>query len=443
MLPPNLKYPRTYWNLRSFLREAQWWDTEKIAEWQLDRFREIVEYANKYVPGYQELFKSAGVKPGDINSLQDIRILPFVTKEIIRDNLSDFTSREFDKSGLRYMTTGGSTGIPFGFWNTWNNYFIENAFIHSGWERTGWKWGDRSAVLRGAFVGNSIKFWDYDRFLNELQLSSYYLTEESYHKYIEIIRRHNPHYLQAYPSSINLLADMIIKNGDEGRLSFRALFLGSENLYDWQREKISRAFPGSIQFSWYGHAEKAVLAMECEHSKHYHAWPFYGITEIIGADGNEVAVGSSGEIIGTSFWNYATPFIRYRTMDNALKGKSGCEMCGRNFLQLEKIEGRLQEFIVTSTGRHISMTSINMHDDIFDALKQFQFYQDSRDELIFRYIPRGEVSKEILEEIQNRLKVKLGEDIQLKLVPVNDIPRKKSGKFSFLEQKLSINYGDV
>jgi len=84
------------------------------------------------------IFRTAGVRSEDITSLEYLRNLPFVTKELIRDNLDDFTSREFDKKSLRYMTTGDPLEIPFGFWNTWKNYFIEkHSFIPAGLEQDG------------------------------------------------------------------------------------------------------------------------------------------------------------------------------------------------------------------------------------------------------------------------------------------------------------------
>jgi len=147
-----------------------------------------------------------------------------------------------------------------------------------------------------------------------------------------------------------MFADLINNNSDSGKFIFKALFLGSENLYDWQRERIRRAFPNSKQFSWYGHAEKTVLAMECEESSSYHNWPFYGMTEILDENHTEVKVGESGEIIGTSFWNYATPFIRYRTMDRPAKVRADVSIAAGSFNLIDSIEGRLQEFIVTSKG---------------------------------------------------------------------------------------------
>ena len=121
----------------------------------------------------------------------------------------------------------------------------------------------------------------------------------------------------------------------------------------------------------------AVLAGFCEKEDTYHVLPFYGYAELIGKDGRIVTEsGQAGEIVGTSFIMSATPFVRYRTRDFAVLKGSECPACGRPYQIWERIEGRLQEFILTAAGRYISMTAINMHDDIFDHIKQFQFFQE-------------------------------------------------------------------
>jgi phenylacetate-CoA ligase len=430
-----------YWRLKALLGEAQWWDRERIEAWQLERLRAIVRYAYENVPGYYFLYRDAGSGPGDVISLADIRLFPLVTKELLRDNPNDFTARHVPSWRLRYVTTGGSTGIPFGFYQTGANLWTESAFIHSSWERVGWRLGDTSGVLRGAFVGSEEQFWDYDPVNRELLLSTYYLTERTYPKYLKKIEEFHPRHLQAYPSAVTILADLLIEHGDVGRVNFRTILLGSENIYEWQKERLRKAFPGAQLFGWYGHAEQAVLAPWCENTKVYHAWPFYGLTEVVEGE-REVNRGEIGEIVGTSFWNYVTPFIRYRTMDRARKGEWGCERCKRQFLMLESIEGRLQEMVVTGTGRYISMTALNMHSDVFDHVRQFQFYQDIPGKVVFRVMRKDSYTEQNTHRIYQELGKKLGDDMQLEVVFVDAIPRTTGGKYRFLEQKLGIRYGE-
>lgn len=442
LFPLKYRMGRKYWQIKKFLCEAQAWNREKIKKWQLQKLKHVLYHAYTNVPGYYFLYKDKSVKPDDIRGISDIKYLPFVTKELIRDNLEDFSIRTIANRKRIYVTTGGSTGIPFGFYHTRLNRFMENAFMHVGWERAGWRLRDSSAVLRGAFVGTKTKFWHYDHLRRELLLSSYYLNEETYSKYIGKILKYTPSHLQAYPSSMNILSNLILANSDAGKVNFKIILLGSENIYDWQKDRISKAFPEARIFGWYGHAEQVILAPMCEYSDKYHVWPFYGLTEIIDAENQEVKLGQEGELVGTSFWNYATPFIRYKSMDFAKKGTDTCEKCGRQFQLLDKIKGRLQEMIVTRNGRYISIAAINMHSDIFDHVMQFQFYQEKKGEVIFNVVRKETYSERDTEYIKRGLHKKLGNDTKLKIRFVNNIPHTQSGKYRFLIQKLALEFGD-
>lgn len=428
--------------MKRFIDEAQWWETEKIKKWQLNKIKEIVKYAYENVVGYKQLYNENNVNHNDINSLDDIKLFPFVTKEMLRDNLRDFTSKAIPKWKKCYVTTAGSTGIPFGFYLSLSNFEIEDAFMYSGWERVGWRFNDSSAVLRGGYIGSEKIFWDYNYYRNELRLSSYFLSKKTYKEYLAKIKEFKPLHLQAYPSGATVMADLILEHQDFDKINFKTILLGSENIYNWQRKKIRLAFPKAKIFSWYGHAEQVILAAECEYSDHYHLWPFYGYTEILN-NNQEANEGEVGEIVGTSFWNLVTPMIRYKTMDYAKRGRLGCEKCGRQFLTLQAIEGRLQEMIISKTGRYISMTAINMHDNTFDELQQFQFLQNEPGKVVFKYLPKKVLSEIELLIIKKRLLKKLGNDIELTLVQVDKIATYKSRKYRFLDQKLNLKYGDL
>jgi phenylacetate-CoA ligase len=442
LVPLNTRLGKDYWRLKTLLQGAELWDRERIEAWQLQKLKETITYAYERVPGYHLLFRDAGVKPDDIESMASIGYLPFTTKELLRDNLKDFTATGIPAWRLNYVTTGGSTGIPFGFFHTATDAWREKAFIHSSWERVGWQPGHSSVVLRGDFVGSEDAFWEYNPVDRTLSLSTYFLTEHTYDKYLRKTIEFRARHLQAYPSAATALADLVLDHGDEGRLGFEVILLGSETLYDWQKERIRQAFPNASLFSWYGHAEQVVLAPWCEHTESHHVWPFYGLAELLDAADREVQQGEVGEIVGTSFWGRGTPFIRYRTMDRARKGPYGCKECGRQFPLFERIEGRLQEFILTGSGRYISMTAVNMHSDVFDNVRQFQFFQDTPGQVLFRVVPKESFSHQDRTTIHRELMKKLGKDVELSIVTVDVIPRRGQGKYGFLDQRLAIGHGE-
>lgn len=421
----------------AFLKKSEKWTEEQIKEYQLQQLKEIVKYAYDNTRGYRRLYDDAGIHPDSIRTFEDFKKLPFVTKEMIRDNLDDFSIKV---KGRQYVTTGGSTGIPFGFYRDKIAFAKELASKAYQYYRIGWKEGDRQLVLRGLVIPspNHVKF--YPRF-NELRCSSYYLTPEWMELYYKKALNFRPKWIKCYPSSGYIFAKFL-KEKRWNIPGIKGVLCASENLYDFQKELLQEVF-GCRVFSHYGHYEMAVLAGFCEFEDTYHVLPQYGYAELIDEKGRSVEKpGAKGEIVATSFIMKATPFIRYRTRDIAILKGWKCNSCGRPYQIWEKIDGRLQEFIITKNNRYISMTSINMHDDIFDHIYQFQFYQKKKGEVIFRFIPKTTCNKKIIEDMFRRLKIKLGNDVELIMKPVKEIPLTPRGKHRFLIQKLNLPYGD-
>lgn len=438
-LPYAVKQGPVYARWSRFLSEAERWPRDRIEQWQAERLREVVRHAMAFTEGYRELYRQAGVTVEDIRSPADVRRLPMVTKALLRDNLEAFTVRQ---RGTEYLTTGGSTGIPFGFHITRADRRRESAFMHAGWRWVGWRPGMRTAALRGSFVGSPDRLFRWDRFWKVLELSTYYLTPGSVPRYVARLNRFKPEVFHAFPSSFLLWCDLLEESNLRLHQPPRLALLSSENLYDWQSLRFAERMPATRIFSWYGHAEMAILAPWCERSRRFHVWPFYGLAEVLDSAGNEVAPGAEGELVGTSLHLRATPFIRYQTMDRAVKGPPGCPDCGRAFDTFERINGRMQEVMVTRAGRYISMSLINFHDSIFDRIRQFQFYQEEAGKVLFRYVPKHPLTVIETADMERRLRVKLGDDMALEMRIVAEIPLTSGGKLRCLDQRLTIKYGD-
>ncbi len=445
LIPYEKRLGKVFWDTYNFLQESQWWGKEKLEEYQMQQLEKILHHAYENIPYYRKVFDERGLRPKDIQDFDDLKKIPFLTKEIIQNNLEDLVAQNYPRSKLQYITTGGSTGIPMGFYldnNTAGS--IEWAFMLTQWSRVGFKVGDKCVVLTGNVVKsvNKGKLWEYNSANKNLILSSYHMIDETLPKYIAKIREFKPNFIQAYPSAVTILARFMKNNKIENFPSIKAILCGSENIYFWQRKLLEEVFQCRV-YSWYGHAEECCLAGECEKSNYYHIFPEYGYTELIGEDGKQVNEENKlGEIVATGFNNYVCPFIRYRTMDLAIKGKNNCNQCGRQFQLLKKIEGRLQEMILTKTNRCISMTAINMHSDVFDNIKQFQFFQEEKGKVFFNIIRKNSYTEKDTEYIYRELNKKLGNDMDLIIHFVDHIPRTKNGKYRFLIQKLPINLGD-
>jgi len=420
-----------------FLKQSEHWNREKINKYQFRKIQEIIKLAYQKTLGYKNLYSKNNISPKDIKTLDDFYNLPFSSKEIIHENLENFSIRVKKRE---YVTTGGSTGIPFGFYRDSESFAKELASKAYQYYRVGWKEGDRQMVFRGLPIGTKDRMEFFPEY-NELRCSSYYLTDRQMNKYLERAWKFRPDFIKSYPSSIYIFAKFL-KENNKIFPPIKAILCASENLYDFQKTLLREVFKCRV-FSHYGHYEMSVLAGYCEYNDSYHVLPQYGFAELINQEGKHVSkIGETGQIVATSFIMKATPFIRYRTGDLAVFGGWGCKDCGRPYQIWKKIEGRLQEFVVTRKNRLISMTSINMHDNIFDNLIQFQFYQEKKGEIVFKYIPRRKIKSSEVEKIKSRLLKKFGNDIVLYMKDVEEIPVTKRGKHRFLIQKLNLKYGD-
>jgi len=427
-----------YRNWARFLNESESWTLSQIQDYQLTELKRIIQYAYQHTKAYRDLYDGAGVAPTSIQTLHDIVKLPILEKETVREHLEAFSVPLRNRS---YVTTGGSTGIPFGFYRDSMSFSKELASKAHQYHRIGWREGDRQLVLRGLPIESKNRMQFYPRF-NELRCSSYYLLPDWMERYRQRALEYRPDWLRCYPSSGYLFAKFL---KDSGRPfpPLKGVLCASENLYDFQKSKLQEIFHARV-FSHYGHYEMAALAGFCEHEDTYHVLPQYGYAELIGPNGAPVnEPGQRGEIVATSFIMQATPFIRYRTRDYATLKSIGCPSCGRPYPIWERLDGRLQEFVVTSAGRLISMTAINMHDDIFDHVRQFQFLQEKIGALTFRFIPASTCRPEVVTAMKRGLLFKLGDDVTLDMQEVSEIPLTSRGKHRFLIQQLPLEIPEL
>lgn len=424
---------KTYKEFRQLIKDTEYVNKDKIQSFQFNRLQYIVNYAWENIQGYRELWEEANFYPDKLKCIDDIHRIPFISKKILRDNTDRFTNQSIIKK--YYATTGGSTGIPFGFYHEAKNNFVENAFIFDMWSRhySPMTLKTKSTVLRG----NKVKgIYEYNP-MSGLILSCYDINLDNVKRYIRLIETYKTPLFQAYPSAIYLMAKIIQDNGLKINHKFEAIMFGSEPLYDFQKELIQEVFNTKLCF-WYGATEKVILAGNCEFDDRFHVYPQYGITEIIDKNGSPE---KRGEIVGTSFWNFATPFIRYKTMDYGEISAEYCEKCGRNYQLLNKIEGRLQDYIVDDENNLVTLTALifAQHFNAFNNIARMKLYQDKIGEVIVKIVPTRKFSKEDQIEIIHKMQAATHNNIKVHVKIVEGVSLTERGKLKFLDQRLKID----
>ena len=437
LLPDNTKYGRTFNSNYKFLKQSERWTENQHKEYQITKVKEIIKYSYENVPYYTRLFNENNIKPEHIQDFNDLKRIPYLTKEIIQNNLDDLVSQKYNKKKLKYVTTGGSTGLPMGFYqDKYREQKIEWAYTANLWSRIGYEKGEsyKMVILRG----NIPKGGDYEYIGKNLILSSFNLIESNINDYIKRIINFKPDFIQAYPSAISLLSKYIIDNNINILLpNLKAIICASENLYDFQRKQLEQSFNTRV-YSFYGHTEHSCLAGECERSSYYHLQSEYGYTELINESGYDaLKEDEAGEIVCTGFNNYVVPFIRYRTGDIAINSNEKC-VCGRNYKLIKKIEGRRQDYFIDKTGSKV--TFIYCDAALWNLKEKIYLYQYVQNELgkVVLYIKcktefTGEDKKCVIREFKRYYP-----KFDIELYFTKHIEKTKIGKFRYLVQNIKI-----
>jgi phenylacetate-CoA ligase len=438
-VPSHWLLGRTFIRSRQFIREAQTWTAEQAREYQLSRLRPVLQLAYDKAIYYRRSLAAAGFHPGDLKSLDDLARLPTLDRNTVVQHIGEMCTKSVRDRDVDYGSTGGTGGMPLFFYMNAGRSAVEYAYLVTSWERVGYRLAMPMAVLRGRRVraDRTGLYHEYDPILRHHYYSVFHASDEHLARYLRHMKTLGPCFLHVYPSSVAALAQFIRRTGTPPPSNVRGVIAESEMVYPAQRAMVEETF-GCRYFSGYGHSEKLVLAAECEGSTDYHVWPTYGYFELLDEQGRRVTrPGQRGEIVGTGFMNPVMPFIRYRTGDWATYVADRCEACGRQHTLIRDIGShRIQEVLVTLDGSEISWTALNMHDDTFLHVRQFQFLQEAAGRAVLRVVPDERFGATDMDRIRRQLGDKLDGRVSLTIEPVPVIPLSGRGKAIYVDQRI-------
>lgn len=441
-VPPAWLLGKKFRNERKHALEAQWWSAERSRGYQLKRIREVLHFAYDRTRFYRRKFDELGVRPEDIRTLDQVRELPTIDKQAIRENLADICTKSARGIDVDFGSTGGLSGAPLNLYLNASRSYTEYAYLTSSWERIGYKLGMPLAVLRGQTVQTDRDglCHDYDSLLRHHYYSSFHMSDECMARYLEHIATLGACFLHVYPSTVAALARFVLRSRRQAPKNIQGIIAESEIVYPDQRRMVEEVL-GCRYFSCYGQSEKVVLAAGCEKSNDYHVWPTYGYFELLDARGNPVTTpGQRGEIIGTGFINTLMPFIRYRTGDWATYVGGRCEACGREHIIIRDILGhRFQEVLIGADGSEIPWAALNAHDDTFIHVQQFQFMQETCGKAVLRIVPAPGFAQADRDRILRNLGSKLEGQLAFEIKLVDAIRVSRRGKMLYVDQRIPRN----
>ncbi|MCK5628144.1 phenylacetate--CoA ligase family protein [Candidatus Bathyarchaeota archaeon] len=326
-----------------------YWDKEKIQRYQEKHLRSVVRYAYNFVPFYHEKYRAAGIDPNDIKRIQDLSKLPIVKSDEFKKQVpSQLVSKEFEIEKLKKVSTSGSTGKPLVVHinrseDAWRKAIYMRANISCG-QRPRDHWVVLTAPCH---------FHDTTGLQRKLGIFAQTVVSlfESTDQKIRQVEEARPDVLDGYSSSLLLLAK-VAEQQNLTTIQPRLMFGSSESIAPRSRRYLEKVF-GAPFYDQFGCSELDRTAWQCPRKQGYHMDVDSVITQFIGKDGGEVALGEPGEVVYTSLFNYSMPFIRYAIGDVGVPSEEDCS-CERGLPLMKVVEGRQDHLLPLPNNRVLS-----------------------------------------------------------------------------------------
>lgn len=439
MIPQRLRHGSAF---PAFVKEAAERRSETIKKLAADKLRETLRWAIETVPAYrpyQHLLRL------NIPVESWLERLPLTGKVDIKADTARYLSETMPAGARLPMFTGGSAANPMKFFlHKGVTRSKEAAYINAFDRRAGIQGGEVILALRGRSVPGAGepggRMWMYEPIKRHLILSSDHLEMRFMPEYVKALRQWKPCFIQAFPSAIYPLTRWFQENPAPdvtGRI--RCIQLTSENVYEYQARALREVF-GCPVLRHYGHSERVLMGASLPDDDRYFFWPLYGHLELVGADGQPIdKPGVLGEIVGTSFDNKVMPFVRYRTGDMAMwSARSHPELSG--WPVLERIEGRLQEFIVCRDERLISVCTLGAaHFSQLADVEAIQYEQCKPGHLVLKIVSQVDLTPDMVRKVRAAVIEKTQGGCDVAISRVQSIPRTGRGKQQMLIQHLDIS----
>ncbi|HET8575940.1 MAG TPA: phenylacetate--CoA ligase family protein [Methylomirabilota bacterium] len=429
-LHERLKRKPTFRWLRE-LERTQWLDRKELAEYQLGRLRQLLEFGYRHVPYYREVMDERGLAPHRFESFDDLQRLPFLTREMIQTR-SQALRANAPLPGVHARSSGGSTGVPVTVLVDMGRMGIAEAARLRAHRWFGVEPGEREVVVWASPIEltrqDHLRQWR-DRLLNSHLLSAFDMGEDRLRRYAERILRHPPAKMYGYASALYLLARYFERESLPPPPGLRAVFTTAEPLFDFQRKVIQTAFGCAVGVE-YGCRDGGLVALECPEGG-LHVFAEGMCLEILDPDEQ-----GRGEIVLTNLDSHAFPIVRYRTGDIGSVDPTPCR-CGRGLPKLRAVEGRRTDFLVTPSGRVLhALSAIYLLRELA-TIREFRIVQEAVNHLVIHLVPTRPLQPTEEGEIRAKFAVVFGPDMRVDVVQSEALPRSPSGKFRYVESKVA------
>ncbi len=434
VVPLWAKWERSpYLKTLNYLMESQYYSQDKILEIQWNKIKVLLNHSYTNCKYYKTRFDQEGIHPDDIKSFDDFLSVPILDKKNVRQYSDEMIAPNVDKYTL--MLTSGSTGKPLKAWRNKECQEFKRACgsrssLWSGYdfgERVYWLYGSPEKELSGLKKARSLFR---RKVLNRTELLDLLnLNDESMMQFSQKMRKKPPSLIWGHAHAIYTYAKFLEKNSITD-IRPKGIYSAGMVLHDFEREKVEDIFNCIFQ-DRYGCEELGLIACECKKKEGLHINTDALYVELLGKDGKPVSAGERGFITITDLTNMAMPFIRYKIEDVAIASNKKCS-CGRTQPLIDKIEGRIADFMVTPEGNLISGISLTDHfAGHIPGVDQMQIVQDKIDLLTLKIVKNDEFGESSNIKIGELVKDFFGDKMNFQCEFPLEIPKGPTGKYRF------------
>jgi phenylacetate-CoA ligase len=394
----------------------QWLSPDRLKKMAEKRAIREVHRAYRTVPYYKKKYDEAGVNINDIKTLDDLKKLPFITKDEIREQFPDgIVARGLDIKKCHYSATTGSTGrsLPFVFSHKTLLFYVTTNF--RVYTMIGFRPWHKIVYIK--YTSTNTR--SFGPLFRNTHIKSILPVEEQ----IDLLKKGKPDILIGYASIILEIARTLTP--EEAKL-IRPKFISvnSELSTKDQRDFISHVFNCPV-YDEYSTEETWMIASQCKNHE-YHLYIDNVWVEFLDKNGKDVRPGEIGEMVLTTTRSTVMPFIRYRIGDLGRPSNRSCS-CGRGFPVLEAFDGRRDDSFILPSGKLVSSLKILNTFTMFikkylHLMEEFKVIQKKRDLVVIELVKGKQYKQEQFQELIDQLNRIFGEPVTIKVEMVKSIP---------------------
>ena len=329
-----------------YQKEIETASREEILKIQNEKIVKQVKYVYENVPYYRALMDKKGVKPEDIKGVDDIRKLPFLTKDDLREAYPYGLLAKDLKDCVRIQSTSGTTGKRVVAFYTQHDIDLWEECCARAIVAAGGSSEDVCQVCYGygLFTGGAGLHGGSHK-VGSLTLP---MSSGNTDRQIQFMMDLNATILCCTPSYAAFIGETLAEQGykpEDNKL--KAGIFGAEPWTEEMRRSIEKSL-GIKAYDIYGLTELSGpgVSFECEEQRGMHINEDHFYAEIINPETGEVLPeGEKGELVFTSLDKEAFPLLRYRTKDICILSRKPCS-CGRTHVRMHKPMGRSDDMMI-------------------------------------------------------------------------------------------------